>query len=247
MDQFVEEVKTEPELDIEFIGIDPEDIALYSNKEILEQNYIDDEVDEEEEVIDTTITESKQPKLNKLQCEICKKVLSSNQSLRGHLRMHSGNFFNCDYCSKKFTRKWDLKIHHKIHTGDQVFKCSFCPKTYARKCLYQDHLKAAHEDLSAAFLNQTSNDNKSVKSHKRRQNKSVNCQPKKMTKRLKCPVCSAEFVDEFRLNRHLNGHIELSAVKNGFECKVCKKVLASKYGLLGHIQRLHGKYYLDWD
>lgn len=136
-------IKTEPELElteIEYIGVESEDI---SNLLIKQYEY---EYDDESGINAPENLEAKaslQFDSDDLTCKYCGKVLSTKQSLRGHLRIHSGQFYKCDYigCSRKFTRKADLKYHINTHTGHALFKCLLCPKTYARKCLLRYHVK----------------------------------------------------------------------------------------------------------
>lgn len=138
-------IKTEPELDlteIEYIGVESEDVSNLLIKQEYEYEY---DAESDINALENLETQAflQQSDSDDLTCNYCGKVLSTKQSLRGHMRMHSGQFYQCDYdgCSRKFTRKADLKYHINTHTGKALFKCSVCPKTYARKCLLRYHEK----------------------------------------------------------------------------------------------------------
>ena len=61
---------------------------------------------------------------NEFQCDLCKKDLSSNSSLKEHLiRIHGDKKqYQCDVCGKRFPIKDDLKRHKKMSCKEQCFE-----------------------------------------------------------------------------------------------------------------------------
>ena len=41
------------------------------------------------------------------------------------MRTHSGRTFDCQECGKSLKSEEGLKIHMRLHTGD-LFKCDYC-------------------------------------------------------------------------------------------------------------------------
>ncbi|RWS23116.1 Huckebein-like protein [Leptotrombidium deliense] len=99
----------------------------------------------------------KKQRPKRFQCPHCQVSFSNNGQLKGHIRIHTGNFFRqfayvkqqnvcigerpfaCDHqnCGKTFTRNEELTRHKRIHTGLRPYSCSVCAKRFGRK----DHLK----------------------------------------------------------------------------------------------------------
>lgn len=230
-------IKTEPELDlaeIEYIGVEPQDIPNLLIKQEYEYEYSD-----ESDINVPTNLEAKaflEPDSDDLTCKYCGKVLSTKQSLRGHLRIHSGQFYECDYigCSRKFTRKADLKYHINTHTGQALFKCSLCPKTYARKCLLRYHEKKHEiepEQLEPweklpierySYENEESNQiecNSHTENSHDESNQKLECHEelpseanldthlRKQSFRFGCNICSVKFSKKSHFDLHLITHI----------------------------------------
>lgn len=54
--------------------------------------------------------------LKKYQCNLCSSNFSSKQSLKEHLRIHSGFMpFKCTACDKSFRQASQLSLHKRIH------------------------------------------------------------------------------------------------------------------------------------
>jgi len=66
------------------------------------------------------------------QCYICYKLFSSKDSMKNHMKLHTGERpYSCNVCGKKFMRSSDLNIHVRKHTGEKPYDCEICDKRFA--------------------------------------------------------------------------------------------------------------------
>ncbi|KAK2163477.1 hypothetical protein LSH36_79g10023 [Paralvinella palmiformis] len=78
-------------------------------------------------------------------CQICMKSLSSNSSLRTHMKLHQGRYnYNCPTCNKGFTSKSMLRGHMSWHTGIKEFRCPICSKEMRYQHEVKIHLRKKH-------------------------------------------------------------------------------------------------------
>ncbi|OWR54144.1 putative krueppel c2h2-type zinc finger protein [Danaus plexippus plexippus] len=71
----------------------------------------------------------------RLRCGVCARGFAHCNSLRRHLRAHSGERnFLCNVCGKALTSREHLKFHIRIHTGYKPNVCKVCGKGFVKKC-----------------------------------------------------------------------------------------------------------------
>ncbi|KAL7867060.1 hypothetical protein AOLI_G00148740 [Acnodon oligacanthus] len=97
--------------------------------------------------IDGTVTTSvpeRQPG-STFTCDICGKIVLSEQRLRVHIKTHATlRPYTCSQCGKSFTRKATLNFHQNIHRGVKPYACSICPKSFADPSALRRH-KSIHK------------------------------------------------------------------------------------------------------
>ncbi|KAG5896086.1 hypothetical protein JTB14_006875 [Gonioctena quinquepunctata] len=109
-------------------------------------------------------------------CDVCGKNVTSVESLKRHIRTHTGerpykceecgkNFktaqylvthkrvhtkekpYVCDICNQSFTQKSSLTVHVRYHTGERPYKCNACSRLFVTKTVLKNHRCKAHLDV----------------------------------------------------------------------------------------------------
>ena len=84
----------------------------------------------------------------------CNKCERSEETIHAHKETHgmSNEKLQCDVCGKVVDEEWKMSAHRKIHAD---FECSVCEKTFKCQEIKRKHMKIAHEDskLFCHFFN----------------------------------------------------------------------------------------------
>ncbi|XP_047519430.1 zinc finger protein 239-like isoform X1 [Pieris napi] len=67
-------------------------------------------------------------------CNVCGKSLTSREHLKFHIRIHTGYKPNvCKTCGKGFVKKCNLTLHERVHSGEKPYVCSHCGKAFSQR------------------------------------------------------------------------------------------------------------------
>ncbi|KAH0560956.1 zinc finger protein 37-like [Cotesia glomerata] len=75
------------------------------------------------------------------ECQICKKKLGSNASLKLHSITHQAEKpYKCKYCGRGFLTESKLVYHERSHTLERPYVCDLCDATYPQMHLLKLHI-----------------------------------------------------------------------------------------------------------
>ena len=165
-------------------------------------------------------------------CQFCDKKFASNQLRNKHQNLIHNKRYQCQVCHKMFSEKTRLLIHSRTHSGERPWVCEDC----GFSCTQKDNLRL----------------------HKEFKHPASGQQEKKYT----CHICSASFLTNSNLRRHVLTHSDarlcvcetcgksfkdpgslkqhvFSHGDQEFSCEVCQQKFSSPLYLSRHLSRLH--------
>ncbi|XP_035787906.1 zinc finger protein 845-like [Anopheles albimanus] len=174
------------------------------------------------------------------QCHLCKKVLSSQQSLKVHLaQMHSDdNQQICAICGKVFRTKQAMERHIKEHRGEQLvdrMQCEYCKKWFNGKYNLRKHIRFIHNEDGQVFrcdiCQHESPNSRALQNHKQRIH---------VEEKFQCTYCGKRFKRKPSLREHMASHTG----KPLYSCEICGITFNSKANRFSHRKNKHP---VEWE
>ena len=217
---------------------------------------IDEDFREENEEKQITYKEIPKPvqkgnkKKTKYVCELCQKEFLTNQRLKLHGYVHSGEKnFACDKCSKKFATDFRLRTHYRTHSGEKPYFCDICHQRFAQgnalKCHKRTH--TGERPYVCKICNKSFSQNTILKTHMTlHTGKTVKCpdcdkyfsrksylilhrREHTGEKPYICDKCPNRYYQKSHLDRHLDTH---NGIK--YRCNECGKSYSKAWSLKVH-------------
>ena len=172
----------------------------------------------------------------RLQCDICSKLLSDRSTLNRHMLYHGEPQFQCNECPEKFREPRYLRRHQKVHTGELADEnvCEFCSKRFTSLHSLRNHQLMYHgdndEDVVCPDCGKSFKTARLLKTHQRVHTASY------QAKRYCCDFCGNEYKSTAALQSHVNT-VHLGKLAN-FPCEICGKVFSRANTLRTH-RKIH--------
>ncbi|XP_069680796.1 gastrula zinc finger protein XlCGF17.1-like isoform X4 [Periplaneta americana] len=139
-------------------------------------------------------------------CKLCGKCFVESGKLTNHLRQHTGEKpFQCIVCSKCFTQSGSLRIHERLHTGEKPFKCDICGESFPESGRLKRHVRQ-HTGEKPFKCNECG------ECFARSGSLNMHKRHHAGEKPFPCGECGKSFWKSARLKRHQRQHVDRDAV-----------------------------------
>lgn len=82
---------------------------------------------------------------NMFECGICGFSAASQQGIKLHMRVHTGEKpYQCDLCTESFRHSGTLVTHRRTHTGERPYRCHACPASFTQLSNMKRHERRRH-------------------------------------------------------------------------------------------------------
>uniref|UniRef100_A0A8D9B9V5 Zinc finger protein 26 n=1 Tax=Cacopsylla melanoneura TaxID=428564 RepID=A0A8D9B9V5_9HEMI len=191
--------------------------------------------------------------VTKFKCNVCDFIFKRYDSLRLHLRVHSGERpYTCDVCGKSFVAKKHLNRHYNSSHAGFGYLCNICGRVMSDSTNYKDHMdnhkgekKYTCEICGTGFMYKSSLHHHKFSHSKERMFQCCYCEKKYMSPktlkeheqthtagnvRHKCDTCGSEFNTRKNMLRHTKVH----TTERPYVCEYCNVNFKERKSLVRH-------------
>ena len=142
----------------------------------------------------------------KVNCLVCKTVLSSESKLRVHMKTHeTTTSVTCPICKKHLARANQLADHMARHNNKRNHKCPQCDRVFFYKCNIVPHLRVAHLGEKTHVCPTC------LKSFGTKHTLNVHITIHSGEKKHQCGNCGKSFATKSNYKRHLKCHLTVQS------------------------------------
>ncbi|XP_063427468.1 zinc finger protein 585A-like [Mytilus trossulus] len=160
-------------------------------------------------------------------CNLCSKGFSRTDTLRVHIKSHSGQKpFLCSFCGKTFLSNQHLGVHLLSHSDEKPFKCSTCGKRFKASNRMKVHMR--QHSGETPYLCITCGESFSYRRHlQEHMTEHTGKKPHS------CSTCGKGFIENCELQAHMRTH----SGERPHSCTICGSAFADKRNLNRHVKR----------
>lgn len=160
-------------------------------------------------------------------CHLCSKGFSRTDTLRVHIKSHSGQKpFLCSFCGKTFLSNQHLGVHLLSHSDEKPFKCSTCGKRFKASNRMKVHMR--QHSGETPYLCITCGESFSYRRHLQE-----HITEHTGKKPHSCATCGKGFIENCELQAHMRTH----SGERPHSCTICGSAFADKRNLNRHVKR----------
>ena len=160
-------------------------------------------------------------------CAVCDKRFTTEESLTGHSRIHTGgSWYTCSQCGKRFVCLHGLFLHMNIHRGK--FKCTECGRCCASSQHLAEHRRthSGEKPFECTVCGKPFTTSSCLVDHSKIHSED---------RPYKCYVCGKAFRRFYEIQVHMRVHTG----EKPHKCSLCNKSFRQSSNLQQHKRSVH--------
>lgn len=157
-------------------------------------------------------------------CSLCGEGFKTRNAYEGHIIIHDPNNPNtCELCGKAYRQSSSLRTHMLSHTGERPFQCDICGKSMTQKSGYKKHM-LVHTGEKPHTCDVCGRE------FRYSSNLIAHKRCHSGERPYECPHCKRGFPTTEQMKRHSLVH----SGERPFQCEICNKRFKRRSSLMSH-------------